>query len=189
MNSSKFTFKRIREMRKGQPDESVDKRKKLLASDSGISICGSIDSLKIWQERKTFVSDSVGINPEGAQKVETSSKTICILYPWGGLSCSDWLKCSILVYYWLTLITRNCSEWRDCWSGILWKYEGLELYLLFVWCQTWRKYRKALIWTSNICLSTYLLIFSDEAYLFDLMKVSVTVFVDWACLWYSPHHK
>ena len=47
MNSSKFSFKRIREMRKCQPDESADKRKKLLASDSGISICGSIDSLKI----------------------------------------------------------------------------------------------------------------------------------------------
>ena len=55
MNSSKFTFKRIREMRKCQPDESVDKRKKLLASDSGISICGSIDSLKISDKNNICV--------------------------------------------------------------------------------------------------------------------------------------
>jgi len=46
-NSSRFTFRKIREMRKVQPEETVEKRKKLLASDSGISVCGSMDSLKI----------------------------------------------------------------------------------------------------------------------------------------------
>ena len=46
-NSSKFSFKKIKDMRKvTTKEDTLEKRKRELASDSGISVCGSLDSLK-----------------------------------------------------------------------------------------------------------------------------------------------
>ena len=155
--------------------------------------------------RIIFVSDFVGINPEGAQKVETSSKTICILYP-----CDD---CQVLIgwwgwiqfCYWTILIARNCSEWRDCWSGILWKYEGLELYLLFVLCQTERKYSVRLTGIQqtfnfniehlcfvdewNISMNWKLLLFLINQYCLTWWRCQLQCLWTERISWYSPHHK
>merc|ERR1712012_51536 len=46
-NSSKFSFKKIKDMRKvTTKEDTLEKRKRELASDSGLSVCGSLDSLK-----------------------------------------------------------------------------------------------------------------------------------------------